>query len=95
MTKRLIPLPQPAVDDRYPPTKTEIHALRAFTNGKASEHQQGIVLDLILHKLAAVGAQSFRKDDALGMAFMEGRRFVGSQLVTIAAIDTTSMKDDA
>lgn len=75
------------------PDLGQVGAIKALSNGQASEHQQSLAWAFILRALCGIQQQSFRKDDALGMAFMEGRRFVGSQLLSIASINTETMKD--
>jgi hypothetical protein len=92
--RRIRALPPPAVDEAPRPDLPQIGAIKSLAAGTASEHQQRLAWDFILREAAAIKAQSFRSNDALGMAFMEGRRFVASTLLTIANIDTTTMKDD-
>ena len=84
----------PAVDRPEEPPVQLIGALKALSSGKASEHQQGLAWDYIVRNLSGVKQQSFRADDALSMAFMEGRRFVGSQMLSIVTIDTARLKKD-
>lgn len=94
--KRVRALALPAVDAPLSPGLPEAAAIKALAAGKASEHQQQLAWNLIVRGCSGVQLPSFRGGgDALGMAFMEGRRFVGSQLLSIASIDTSRMKDDA
>lgn len=92
--RRVRALPLPAVDAPIAPNIAEITAIKALSLGNASEHQQHMAWGLILRGASGVQCQSFRANDALGMAFAEGRRFVGSQLLTISQIDTSTMKRD-
>lgn len=91
---RIRPLPAPPVDKAPDATIQQIGALKALAGGRASPHQQNMAWDFILRSACAIQAQSFRPDPQQ-TAFMEGRRFVGSVLLTLANIDTTTMKDDA
>lgn len=93
--RRVKALPLPAVDKPIEPELAQIGAIKALSTGKASEHQQGLAWNLILRALCGVQLPSYRSDaDTHAMAFMEGRRWVGSQLLSLATINTTSMKDD-
>lgn len=92
--RRLRALALPPVDKPAEPTLAEVAAIKALSTGKASEHQQGIAWNFILRRAAGIQEQSFRSNDALGMAFKDGRRFVGIQLLTISQIDTSTMKKD-
>ena len=93
-TRRVRAISQPAVDQAAPVSLPEAEAIKALAYGRASEHQQLVAWQFITQRAGPVQAQSFRANDAIGMAFMEGRRFVGSQLITIAAIDIKLVKDD-
>lgn len=84
----------PAVDRAPEATIQQIGALKALASGSATPHQQGLAWSFILRDAGAIQTQSFRTNDALGTAFMEGRRFVASVLLTLSNIDTTTMRDD-
>lgn len=92
--RRVRALPAPPVDQAPSATLAQIGALKALAAGKASEHQQGLAWAFILRAACGVQAQSFRADP-YATAFMEGRRFAGSVLLTLSMTDTTSLKDDA
>lgn len=92
--RRVRALPVAPVDKAPEATLPQIGALKALAAGTASQHQQRLAWEFILRSACAVQAQSFRPNDPNATAFMEGRRFVGSALLTLANIDTTTMKDD-
>ena len=92
--KRFRALALPAVDKPAEPTKVQIAAMKALSVGQASEHQQRLAFDFIVKEAAGIANQSFRANDALGMAFMEGRRFVAAQIVTMATGEILTTKDD-
>lgn len=92
--KRIRALPVPPVDKAPEASLPQIGALKALSAGTASDHQQRLAWEFIIRGACAIQAQSFRAGDPYAMAFMEGRRFAGSTLLTLANIDTTTMKDD-
>lgn len=91
--RRIRALPAPLVDKAPDATLPQIGALKALAAGTASKHQQALAWEYILRSASGVQSQSFRSDP-YQTAFMEGRRFVGSVLLTLSNIDTTTMKDD-
>ena len=90
---RVKALAAPPVDRAPIASIHQVSALKALSTGKASEHQQNLAWEFILRRACAVQAQSFRSDPQQ-TAFMEGRRFAGSVLLTLASIDVSTMKDD-
>lgn len=85
-------LPIPAVDDPAIFDVPVASAIKALSAGAATEHQQRLAYDWILKSAAGVGAQSFRIGDSHATAFMEGRRFVASQLIALQSIDIDKLK---
>lgn len=88
-------VPAPPVDHAPTADLATIGAIKAFANGEASAHQQRKVWDFIVKELSGIGRQSFRSGDALGMAFMEGRRFIAQHLIAHATADTAAMKGES
>lgn len=82
------------VDEPAAFTAAQAGALQALARGQASEHQQRVAYDWLLREAAGIGAQSFRAGDSHATAFMEGRRFVGAQMVAVTMIDIEKLKDD-
>lgn len=93
-TKRVRALPAPPVDKAPDASLTQISALKGLMAGTASAHQQRLAWDFILREACGVQAQSFRSASPQDTYFMEGRRFAGNVLLTLANIDTSTMKDD-
>lgn len=84
----------PAVDDPTPFTTPEVGAMQALARGEASAHQQRTAYDWLLKIASGIGSQSFRAGDSHAMAFMEGRRFVGAQMVALTMIDINKLKGE-
>lgn len=67
----------------------DVAAIRALSHGEATPAQQVHALQYIVETLAGYYDISFRPEPdggALGMAFHEGRRFVGAQLVKLTKL---------
>lgn len=60
--------------------KVEVHAVKAWHEGKADARQQNIVKNLIIEKLCQIYAQSFDPDNPRVTDFNEGKRWVANQL---------------
>jgi hypothetical protein len=67
------------------PTLAEVHAIKALVAGKATEHQQSLVVEWIA-KATAVTSLEFRPgpDGDRASAFAAGKRFVGLQFFQLA-----------
>lgn len=67
----------------------DVAAIRALARGEATVAQQVHALQYIVETLAGYYDISFRPEPdggAMGMAFHEGRRFVGAQLVKLTKL---------
>ena len=73
-------------------TVAEAAAVKAVSTGTATPEQQKAAFDWIIKNAGGIGAQSYRPGDSHATAFMEGRRFVASQLVAIATINIEELK---
>jgi hypothetical protein len=91
VVKPLKPVPPPPVDQPLLPEVAVVSAIQATYRGAASEHQQKLAMEWIIKSAAAIGGQSFRAD-ALATSFLEGRRFVGIQLMALLALNTEDLK---
>jgi hypothetical protein len=67
------------------PTLPEIHAIKALVQGKASDHQQGLVVEWIA-RATGVTELEFRPgpDGDRASAFAGGKRFIGLQFFQTA-----------
>lgn len=66
-------------------TKEEIIAIKVVWAGKASPYQQRLALEAIIDRIAEKDRQSYYGGPSgdRDTAFAEGRRFVGTQIVTV------------
>lgn len=94
MSRAIKPLPPVPVDYPVPPTIAAVGALQAVYRGTASEHQQKLAMDWIIKQAAQIGGQSYRAGDSHATAFLEGRRFVGAQILSLIGMDINALKDD-
>lgn len=72
-------------------------AMQAFAHGRATEEQQRHAYGFIVQKLCGIGEVSFRPPAldprGLAMAFAEGKRFVGLQLVKFAQLNLAVLRE--
>lgn len=59
----------------------DVSALQALSEGKADETQQKRALKWIIEVAAGTYQPSFRGGDSSEVSFLEGRRYVGLQIV--------------
>lgn len=70
-------------------------AIQALLRGEAEPHQQQRAMKWIIEVCAATYDQSFYpggEDGRRNTDFAEGRRFVGSQIVKMTRINTSTMR---
>jgi hypothetical protein len=74
-------------------TAEEINAIKATWDGRASEYQQRLAMQAIIHRIAEKDRQSYFTGPSgdRDTAFAEGRRFVGLQLETVIGKDTKTL----
>lgn len=75
-----------------------IYAIRALKAGTASEAQQQIAWDWIVYYASGYNELSYRPDEAGGeraTIFMEGRRFVGAQMLKMLQANLTPAPEPA
>ena len=72
----------------------DVAALKAMEQGSADANQQQRALDWIMRFAADVGGTGFRGEAPMALAFHEGRRFVGQQIMGLLRLDTQKLKDD-
>lgn len=86
------PRPIPSVDTPAGFEIVHVAAVKALANGDATPEQQRLAYDWIVKAASNIGGQSFRGGDSHATAFMEGRRFVGAQLIALQAVDIEKLK---
>lgn len=89
------PLPLAPVDSPAAFSLPIAGAIKALATGKATEAQQVLAYNWIVKNAGGIGAQSFRSGDSHATAFMEGRRFVAAQIVSLTTIDMEELKKRA
>jgi hypothetical protein len=80
MARRTIKWPRPW--DATVLEEHEVHALKAFGRGTASDVQQRMVLEALM-KICGQGRPSFWPEDSHATALAEGKRFVWLQVIGI------------
>ncbi len=70
----------------------DIAAIQAVYHGTAGPEQQKRAMDWIVKQAAQIGGQSYRAGDSHATAFLEGRRFVGAQILSLLAMSTEDLK---
>ncbi len=75
--------------------KADVAALQALFRAEANADQQERVVEYILGTICGVREMSYRAgpDSASDTAFAEGRRFVGSQLMSIAKMSKEDIEN--
>lgn len=92
--KQIKPVPQPPVDAPAQFGIPDAAAIKALEKGEATAEQQRRALDWILRAACDLGGIGFRGEAPNALAFHEGRRFVGSQIVGLLKVDINKLKDD-
>lgn len=92
--KQIKPLPPVPADQPAALDVPSVAAIKAVYAGTATEHQQRLALDWIIKKAAGIGGQSYRAGDSHATAFLEGRRHVGAQILSIIELNLDQLKDD-
>lgn len=94
VTRAIKPLLPSAADAPAGFNIAAVAALKAVYGGIASDHQQKLAMDWIIKQAAQIGGQSYRAGDSHATAFLEGRRFVGAQILSLIGMDINALKDD-
>lgn len=68
-------------------------AIQALLRGDAQAHQQQRALAYIIETLCGTYDMSFRPNGDRDTCFAEGKRFVGNQLVKLAKLNLSKLKD--
>ena len=71
-----------------PVDKATLYAVRACIAGTATDGQQKAAMEWIIRQASRAYDLSYRPQDAIAMAFAEGRRFVGLQIIEILQPET-------
>jgi hypothetical protein len=93
VARALKPVPLPPADAPGAFDIADAAAIQAIYRGTATEAQQIRGMNWIIQKAAMVGGQSYRPDSH-ATAFIDGRRHVGIQLIAIANLDLSKLKDE-
>ena len=70
----------------------EVYALRALESGEATPHEQRLALAAILKKLCRSYDQHFVPESDRETVFLEGRGFVGQQILKFLRLDANQLK---
>ena len=73
-------------------TVQEVQAIRALEVGEATAYQQRLALDCILKKLCRVYDQHFVPSSDRETVFLEGRGFVGQNLLKFMRLQPEALK---
>lgn len=71
-----------------------VAAIKATYAGAATERQQIVAMEWVIRAAANVPGISYRAGDSHATAFLEGRRFVGAQILSLIGMDINKLKDD-
>ncbi len=69
--------------------ETDVAAIQALLRGDASAYQQKRGLDWIINHASNYYDLSYRGDKTHDSAFLEGRRFVGAQIIKLTKLTPT------
>jgi hypothetical protein len=86
------PLPASPADAPAPFDLPDVAAVQAVYRGNASEDQQKRAMEWVIKGAAQIGSQSYRAGDSHATAFVEGRRFVGAQILSLLALSVEDLK---
>lgn len=70
-------------------------AIQAVAHGRASEEQQKRAIKWIVEAGAMTYDETFHPDSERASAFMQGRRFVGMQIVKFTRVSINALKKQA
>jgi hypothetical protein len=84
--------PLPGCDDPADFTKAVAMAIKSLQSGTANADQQRLALGWIIHEAGCKNRQSYRADPTAA-AFIEGRRFVGAQIMGLVEIDLEKLTE--
>lgn len=71
---------------------SDVSALQALSEGKAGEHEQKRALKWIIEVASGTYQPSFRGGDSNEVAFNEGRRYVGLQIVKMLKLIVSNLR---
>jgi hypothetical protein len=92
MSRQIKPLPPAPADHPATFDIADAAAVKAVYAGSATEHQQKRAMDWIIKQASLIGGQSYRAGDSHATAFVEGRRFVGAQIMGLITLNTEELK---
>lgn len=80
------PLPAPPADAPAGFEIADVAAVQAVYRGEGTPDQQKRAMEWVIKGAAQIGQQSYRAGDSHATAFVEGRRFVGAQILSLLAM---------
>lgn len=86
------PLPATPADLPAGFVLADIAAVQAVYQGTGTPEQQKRAMEWVIKGAAQIGSQSYRAGDSHATAFLEGRRFVGAQILSLLAMSTEDLK---
>jgi hypothetical protein len=70
----------------------DVAAVQAVYKGEGSPEQQKRAMDWVIKSAANVPGISFRAGDPHATSFLEGRRFVGAQILSLLAMNLSTLR---
>lgn len=92
VTRPIRPLPPAPADQPAPFELPDVAALQAVYRGQGSEDQQRRAMEWVIKQAANMPGISFRAGDSHATAFLEGRRFVGAQILSLLGLNLSELK---
>lgn len=80
----------------YMPTEYEkkhVASWQALTRGQATEHQQRLIAEYIVHVLCGTYDLPYFPDSVRDSDFAQGKRFIGLQLVKFSNLSLANFQD--
>ena len=74
-------------------SKEEMYAIRALEAGEADPYRQRMALSAILKKLCRTYDCHFVPDSDRQTVFLEGRGFVGQQILKVLRLDPNALRE--
>jgi hypothetical protein len=86
------PLPASPADSPAAFELADASAIQAVYRGEGTPEQQKRAMEWIIKGAGQIGGQSYRAGDSHATAFLEGRRFVGAQILSLLAMNLTQLR---
>lgn len=89
------PLPAAPADQPAAFDIADAAAVKAVYRGEGSPEQQKRAMDWVVKSAANMPGISFRAGDSHATAFLEGRRFVGAQILSLLTLNMDDLRKKA